>query len=52
VAREHESEEVRVDARDARVLGVHEVTDPGVVGEVEAPGDPTRAAASAHGLKS
>jgi hypothetical protein len=37
VAREHESEEVRVDARDARVLGVHEVTDPGVVGEVEAP---------------
>ena len=30
-------EEVRVDARDARVLGVHEVTDPGVVGEVEAP---------------
>ena len=30
-------EEVRVDARDARVLGVREVTDPGVVGEVEAP---------------
>ena len=30
-------EEVRVDARDARVLGVHEVIDPGVVGEVEAP---------------
>ena len=30
-------EEVRVDAHDARVLGVHEVPDPGVVGEVEAP---------------
>jgi hypothetical protein len=33
----HRLEEVRVDARDARVLGVREVTDPGVVGEVEAP---------------
>ncbi len=30
-------EKVQVDAHDARVLSVHEVTDPGVVGEVEAP---------------
>jgi uncharacterized membrane protein YkoI len=30
-------EEVQVDARNARVLGVHEVTDPGIIGEVEAP---------------
>lgn len=30
-------EELRVDARDARVLGVREMTDPGVVGEMEAP---------------
>ena len=30
-------EEVRVDAHNARSLGVHEVTDPGIVGEFEAP---------------
>lgn len=30
-------EEVRVDAHRARVLGVHEVSDPGLVGELEAP---------------
>ena len=30
-------EAVRVDARDARLLSVHEVADPGPVGEVEAP---------------
>ena len=30
-------EEVRVDAHDARVLDVHEMPDPGVAGEIEAP---------------
>lgn len=30
-------EEVQVDALSARVLGVHEVSDPGLVGEIEAP---------------
>ena len=30
-------EEVLVDAHNARVIGVHAVHDPGVVGEVEAP---------------
>ena len=30
-------EEVRVDAHDARVVGVHEMPDPGVAGEIEAP---------------
>jgi hypothetical protein len=30
-------EEVQVDAHNARLLGVHEVTDPGIVGEFEAP---------------
>ena len=30
-------EDVQVDGRNARVLGVHEVTDPGIIGEVEAP---------------
>lgn len=30
-------EEVQVDAHNARVLGVHEGSDPGLVGELEAP---------------
>jgi uncharacterized membrane protein YkoI len=30
-------EEVQVDAHTATVVGVHEVTEPGIVGEVEAP---------------
>jgi hypothetical protein len=30
-------EDVEVDAHNAHVVGVHEVTEPGVVGEVEAP---------------
>ncbi len=30
-------EQVRVDARSAVVLGVHEVDEPGLLGEVEAP---------------
>jgi len=30
-------EDVHVDARDAKVLGVHEMTDPEIIGEVEAP---------------
>jgi len=30
-------EEVQVDAHSARVLGVHEVSDPGLIGEIEAP---------------
>lgn len=30
-------EEVQVDAHSARVLGVHERSDPGLVGELEAP---------------
>jgi uncharacterized membrane protein YkoI len=30
-------EEVRVDARTATVLGVHPVTEPGIIGEIEAP---------------
>jgi uncharacterized membrane protein YkoI len=33
---DHRLEEVQVDAHSARVPGVHEVSDPGVVGEVEA----------------
>jgi peptidase YpeB-like protein len=45
-------EEVRVDAHDARVLGVHEVTDPGLVGEIEAPRSPARAASGARAVKS
>lgn len=34
---DHRLEEVQVDARNASVLGVHEVSDPGLVGELEAP---------------
>jgi uncharacterized membrane protein YkoI len=30
-------EQVQVDAHDARVLGVHPVADPGVLGEIETP---------------
>jgi uncharacterized membrane protein YkoI len=30
-------EEVQVDAHSARVLSVHQVSDPGLVGEIEAP---------------
>jgi len=30
-------EDVKVDAHSATVLGVHQVTEPGLVGEVEAP---------------
>jgi hypothetical protein len=32
-----ELKQVQVDARTARVVGVHEVTEPGLVGEIEAP---------------
>jgi hypothetical protein len=34
---DHRLEEVRVDAHSAKVLGVHEVSDPGHVDELEAP---------------
>jgi hypothetical protein len=34
---DHRLEEVQVDALSARVLGVHEVSDAGLVGELEAP---------------
>jgi uncharacterized membrane protein YkoI len=30
-------EEVRVDARTAVVLGIHEASEPGIIGEIEAP---------------
>ena len=30
-------EQVEVDAHDARLLGVHPMADPGVLGEIEAP---------------